>query len=136
MPCFCLLRPGSTYAGDRYGITRGATGKRPAVDLWLGVMKTPDHLGDSQLLVVEVEHWRIKLDERTPLDLSPSDAAVFVQRVPPPLEPKAHPYFVIHVLRIIREVICRAVNQPSESTQIRRDVSPQTPIEEEFRRIV
>jgi hypothetical protein len=79
---------------------------------------------------------RIKLDERTPLDLTPTDATVFMQRVPPPFKPKAHPHIVIHVLRIIREAIRRAVKQPSEFTQISRDVSPQAPIEEELRRIV
>lgn len=72
-----------------------------------------DHLGDPELLIVEVKHRRIEFDQRTAFHFSAADAAVLMKRKPSAFEPESHPHFVSDVLCIVRVEVDGAMNQPS-----------------------
>jgi hypothetical protein len=68
-----------------------------------------DHFSDLELLVVQIEHRSVELDEWTALSVSAADATV---------------------------LIYDSVNVPPELDKASRDALAQAPVEEKFRRLV
>jgi hypothetical protein len=106
------------------------------MDLSLAGVKSPDHLGDPELLVVQVEHGCVELDERPTLGVGAADTAVFVERIPPPAKAKSHPHVVGGVLGVIGKVIGDEVDGPPMRDQSGRNALAETAVEEELRRLV
>lgn len=118
----------------RYRVASRASCEGAAADLALRVVEAADHFVDLQLLVVEVEHRRVELDQRPALDLPATNSTVFVEREPAVRESVVHPYVVVHVLGIVRKVIDHAVDKPPELPQVCCDPGTQAAVEEELRR--
>jgi hypothetical protein len=98
-------------------------------------VKTPYHLGDGELLVVEVEHRCAELHKRTTLNFSAADAAILMQRKPIVAQAIAHPLNIVNMLRILWKVVDNSMDTPPELSQTFGDAFAQAPIEEELRRL-
>ena len=106
------------------------------MDLSLGGVKPTDHCVDLELLVVQVEHGCVELDEWPTLSIRAADTAVLVERIPPPAKTKSHPDFVGRVLGVIGKVVGDEVDQPTKLDQPGRNALAETAVEEELRRLV
>lgn len=96
-------------------------------------MKTADHLGPAKLLVVQVEEDSRMDFDRRPFCATSLDPAVLAHRHPSALQPISQPDFIIGLLRVIREVVCDAMNLPAKFAQAFSYATAETPVKKELR---
>lgn len=129
------LGPGSADASSRHRVAGRSLPFCGPIDLRLRTVKTPHHLRDGELLVIEVEHRCVELHKRTTLDFSAADSAILVQGKPVVAQAITHPLNIVNLLRIVWEMVNNPMDMPPEFSQTFGDAFAQAPIEEELRRL-